>query len=654
MKQVIVNRGKAFSDTVPVKQVESKFVKVKTYYSCISMGTELASMVSSGKTLLERIIENPNKIIKGLKSLYNNGITKTCDNITESSNKIDLPGYSASGIVEEVGSDVVGIKPGDKVACAGGHYATHSECIVVPQNLVVKLNDKSDLRAASSVAIGSIAMQGVRRADVKLGENICVIGLGLIGQLTIQILQAAGAHVIAVDVNDTRIEEVKQLGVDIAINSSNEDFYNKINDFTNGKGVDSVIITAATKTSEPLHQAFSICRKKGRVVLVGVVDININREDMYKKELEFLISTSYGPGRYDANYEENGFDYPYHWVRFTENRNMQEYIRLLDNGKIKIDYMFAPDASIEDAEQVFDNLLHNNKRPLLQAFRYSNDETIICDSKIIVNDIPSKEGIINVSVCGAGGFAKAFHLPNLSKIEGYKIYAIMTRDGANAKKIAKDYSAKYATTNYSDIIEDKNVDVVMITTRHNLHFDYVIKALQANKTVFVEKPLCLTQKQLDYIKEELQNSKAGLMVGYNRRFSPHSLFVKKHLENRINPMVINYIMNAGYIPPENWVHTEEGGGRIIGEACHIIDLFTFFTEEKPTNIFVNSLSPNTSNVQSNDNKVISIKFDKGSIATLTYCSNGSRDYPKESCQIFCDNHTYIINDFKKEFVLAKF
>lgn len=653
MKQVFINKGKIITEEIPERVLEKGYIKVQTKFSCISMGTELATVASSGKTLLDRIRENPKNLIKGLNLLKEKGISGTKVTLDNSFGTWQSIGYSASGIVLEVAEDIKNIKVGDRVACAGGNYATHSEIMIVPKNLVVKIPEKVTLKDASSVAIGSIAMQGVRRADVRLGEWVCVIGLGLLGQLTIQILKAAGVHVIALDIDQARIEEAKNLKIKNVFNSNREDIYTKVKALTGGMGVDSVIITAATKSSLPLKQAFNICRKKGKVVLVGVVDINIDRTDMYEKELEFLISTSYGPGRYDSTYEENGIDYPYHWVRFTENRNMIEYLKLIENKKIDLTKMYGKEVSINNADKVYESLIENSNRPLMQVFKYDN---IIETNIYKVENISEKKlskNKIKIAVCGIGGFAKNFLLPNFNKINNCEIYSIMTRDGGNSKKTALDYNAKKAVTSYNEITNDPEVDVVIISTRHNLHYEYIVKALKANKDVYVEKPLCLNENELSEIKQHVEKSGSALMVGYNRRFSPHAMLIKEKIKNRINPIIINYVMNAGYIPLDNWVHTEEGGGRIIGEACHIIDLFKYFTEETPISVTVNDLIPQTEYLSNRDNVVITIKYNKGSVATLTYCSNGNLNYPKETCTIFCDNNTYEINDYKETKLFEK-
>lgn len=647
MKQVFVNKGQIITREVPVKRVESGCVKVATSYSCISMGTELASVASSGKSILDRIKENPDLIKRGFKMIKEKGIGGTKGAIDNSFDKWIPLGYSASGIVTEVGEGVPGIYPGDRVACAGGNYATHSEEMIVPKNLIAKLPDSVSLRDASSVAIGCIAMQGIRRADVKLGEVVVVIGLGLIGQLTVQMLNAAGARVIASDVNSERIAETESLGVIHVVNSTKENLIDAVNSLTDGHGADSVIITAATNSSVPLKQAFNCCRKRGRVVLVGVVDLNIDRDDIYQKELEFFMSTSYGPGRYDSTYEEGGIDYPYHWVRFTENRNMQDYLRLIGEKKINLSYMFAEDVNVDDADAVYESLAEGQYRPLMQTFKYGEEKEEKKNTEISLKLTTNKSDKIRVALCGVGNFAKMYHLPNLDKIVDYEIYSIMSRDGGNATKAATDYHASKLTTDYNDILNDPNVDVIVITTRHNLHFQYVVDALKAGKTVFVEKPLCMNSEELAAIEETLKSTKGGLMVGYNRRFSPHAQKIKGYLTNRVNPMIINYVMNAGYIAPDAWVHGREGGGRIIGEGCHIIDLFNYFTDEIPVSVTVESITPKTKNIGKIDNCVITVKYDGGSIATLTYCANGNSKYPKEFCQIFCDNSTYVLNDYKE-------
>lgn len=652
MKQVFVNKGKVITKTVPIKQVDAGCVKVTTSYSCISMGTELSSVASSGKSILDRIKENPDIIKRGFKMIKEKGIGGTKSALDNSVDTWIPLGYSASGIVTEVGEGVTGFYPGDRVACAGGNYATHSEEMIVPKNLVAKLPDSVSLRDASSVAIGCIAMQGIRRADVRLGEVVVVIGLGLIGQLTVQMLNSAGARVIATDVNQERISEAKSLGLLRVVNSVSENVTDIVDSLTDGHGADSVIITAATHSAMPLKQAFNCCRKRGRVVLVGVVDLNIDRDDIYQKELEFYMSTSYGPGRYDSKYEEDGVDYPYHWVRFTENRNMQDYLRLIDEKKVNLDYMFAEDVDVNDASAVYKALAEGQHRPLMQCFKYSEEKDEAEKTEITLHNEFNKSDKIKVAVCGVGGFAKMFHLPNLSKIDDYEVYSIMTRNGGNAAKVAGDYRAVKATTDFKKVLNDSNVDVVVITTRHNLHFQYVIDALRAGKTVFVEKPLCMNFEELATIEETLKTTKGGLMVGYNRRFSPHARKIKSYLKNRVNPMIINYIMNAGYIAPDVWVHGKVGGGRIIGEGCHIIDLFNYFTDELPVSIFVEAISPKTNNVGKIDNCVITVKYDGGSVATLTYCANGSSKYPKEFCQIFCDNNTYVLNDYKETQIFA--
>jgi predicted dehydrogenase len=401
-------------------------------------------------------------------------------------------------------------------------------------------------------------------------------------------------------------------------------------------------------------------RKKGKVVLVGVSGMEIKREDIYPKELDVLISTSYGPGRYDETYEERGLDYPYAYVRWTENRNMQEYLKELVEGKINLKNLIERVYPIEKVGEVYGELQRPD-RPLMVLLEYNqnlpeNMQTLYQkESKVHISpDISKKEGIINIAIIGAGNFATGVHLPNLSRMEDkYRIDAIMSKTPHKAKTIASQYHARYASCNIGDLLEDKNVDLVMITARHNFHGDYVLKGLNAGKNVFVEKPLCLKEGELKGIKDfynsklEIQNSKLPLlMIGFNRRFSKYAQEAKRHVAKRINPLLMHYRVNAGFIPLDHWVHGEEGGGRIIGEACHFIDLFTFFTECKVKEIYTSTLIPKTQSLSSDDNRVIVLNYEDGSIATLEYFATGSKEFSKEYIEIHFDEKTIVIDNFK--------
>ena len=651
MKQILVKKGCIVVDEVPAPACNAHSVLVRVMYSCISAGTELAAIDSSSQSLLQQVIKQPEKIKKFIDTLKQEGIQTTIKKVqskTDAEAATPL-GYSASGVVVGVGQNIGDIKPGDRVACAGAGIANHAEYIEVPRNLLVKIPDAVDYESASTVTLGAIALQGVRRADVRLGEWVAVIGLGIIGQITVQLLKATGCSVIGVEIDDGKIEKALSLGMDKGINSRQEDVTKAIAAMTDGRGVDAAIITAATSDKEVLAQAFQMCRKKGRVVLVGVVGMEINREDMYPKELDFLISTSYGPGRYDDSYEQRGIDYPYAYVRWTENRNMQAYIHLLAEKKIAVQPLIDRHYPVDQAALAYDELQKEGAKPLIILLQYNPAQQEPLTRRIEIHPKPLKiSGLINIAIVGAGSFAKSVHLPNLATLRDvYSIHAIASRTGSNAKSIAQKYGARYATTDYTELLRDADLDAVIIATRHNLHAKMAGEFLQAGKAVFLEKPMALNQQELDQLVTIIQDTQQPFMVGFNRRFSPYAGEIKRHLAARTNPMIINYQMNAGYIPLDHWVHTEEGGGRIIGEACHIFDLFNYFTEAEVESLSIDKLTPATGYYSSRDNAIITLKYKDGSVCSLTYTALGNNRYPKEFCQIYCDGKIIILDDYKK-------
>lgn len=647
MKQVLVKQGKAIVSDIPAPVVSDNGVLVKVLYSCISAGTEMISVTESGKSIVKKAMEQPEKVKKALNMFKTQGF----DSILGKVKEMESPkptGYSASGVVIELGKNVLDLKIGDKVACAGAGLANHAEYIDVPRSLVMRVPESLTMDLASTVTIGGIAMQGVRRADLRLGETVAVIGMGILGQISVQMLKASGCKVIGIDIDERRLNIAKETACDYVINSSKYDVIKEVEKITEAYGVDATIITASANSNEVLSQAFNICRKKGKVVLVGVVGNEYKRDDMYKKELDFIISTSYGPGRYDPSYEEKCIDYPYAYVRWTENRNMEEYLRLLAENKINLKPLIERVYKIDQASKAYEELKNTQSKPLIVLLKYSEEQQEVKRTVTIKGEPFKKDGKINVAIIGAGGFAKSMHLPNLKKLsDTYNIYAIMSKTGTNAKAIAEQYGAKYATTDYDEILNDSDVDMVLICTRHNLHADMAIQAMKKGKAVFVEKPMSLNEEELDGVVRVLEETKIPYMVGFNRRFSEYAVEAKKHIKDRINPMIINYQMNAGYISLDHWVHTEEGGGRIIGEGCHIFDLFNYFTDARVISVSVDSISPKTKNLSHGDNLVATVKYDDGSLCTLTYTSIGSNEHSKEFCQIYCDGKIINIDDYKK-------
>ncbi|PHS40061.1 MAG: oxidoreductase [Sulfurovum sp.] len=653
MIQAIVKKGKVLGETVPSPNVSKGSVLIKVVNSCISAGTEMSGVQASGKSLIKRALEQPIRVKKVIGMVKSDGISKAYAKVKGKLNSGNPTGYSISGVVIAVGGGVTEFQVGDSVAAAGAGLANHAEFVDVPKNLVMRMPDKMSFEDASTVTLGGIAMQGVRRANMKMGEFCIVIGTGILGLLAIQMLRLSGVRVIAVDLDENRLQIAKECGAEIVINPLNEDSVETVANYTGGHGADAVLFTAATNSSEPLSQAFQMTRKKGQVILVGVVGMQINREDMYTKELDFLISTSYGPGRYDHVYEEKGCDYPYAYVRWTENRNMTEYLRLVSTGAIKLEKLINAIYSIEQVTEAFESL-DRPQKPLMVFLDYGKAELLELDNylnhdkKVIVNHNPINKDIINIALVGAGGFATGMHLPNIDKLsDKYKLYAVMNRTGYKAKVVAEQYNANYATTNYEDILNDKNVDLVLISTRHDSHAELTLQALNAGKHVFVEKPLATTQEELDKIKVFYESdilNKPVLFTGFNRRFSRYTDEIKKYTDNRINPLLIRYRMNAGFIPLDHWVHGD--GGRMVGEACHIIDLMTSLVNSKIESISVESLTPNTDKYSSSDNKSIILKYQDGSVASIEYFAIGGKGLSKEFMEVHFDGKSIIMDDYK--------
>lgn len=655
MKQAIIKKGKVLAENIPAPLVSEGAVLIKVVNSCISAGTEMASVSSSGTPVFQRVLKQPEKVAKIMKMARSEGIMKIYKQVK---GEIDagLPvGYSVSGVVIAIGEGVTEFGVGDRVAAAGGGLAYHAEYVDVPVNLVVKIPGKLSYRESSSVALGAIALHGVRRAGLELGEYCVVMGTGILGLITVQLLAASGVRVIAVDLDDKRLELAGEMGAELTLNPLKEDPVGKVINFTGGPGADTVIFTASTSSNEPLSQAFKMCRRKGKVVLVGVSGMQIDRKDIYPKEIDFIISTSYGPGRYDQDYERKGADYPYAYVRWTEGRNLAEYLRLIETGKINLVAMISREYGIDQVKEAFESLQDPAGKPLMVLLDYGPPDETLFESyreqeRLVPVHIQTiNKDIINVALIGAGSFAKNMHLPHLRKLKRqYKLHAVADISGPIAKTTAEQFQASYATTNPEDIFRDEHVDLVLICTRHDSHGTLALEALRHGKHVFVEKPLATSVEQLEKIeavyKEEPDKAKPLLMVGFNRRFSPHAKKIKSMLEHRVGPTFIQYDMNAGFLPADHWVH--ENGGRIVGEACHIIDLFHYLVGHAVVSVSAESMSADSGKFSASDNKSIVLKFEDGSLASLGYFAVGSKEYPKEHMQVHFDEKTFILEDYK--------
>lgn len=648
MKQVLVRGGSVMVQEVPAPVVSPRNILVRVQHSCISAGTELAGVKMSGFPLYRRALKQPHHVKRVLQMMRDQGIKRVYDRVTGQL-EAGLPtGYSAAGEVVAIGEQVEGFRPGDMVACAGAGIANHAEVIDVPVNLAVRIPEGLATDQACTVTLGAIAMQGLRRANPTLGETVVVLGLGLLGQITVQLLSANGCRVIGTDPDSERVRIAEQGGMDFGIVPGEDNLVDCVHRLTDGIGADAAIITAATSSDDVISQAMQCCRKKGRVVLVGDVGLNLDRNDLYKKELDFLISSSYGPGRYDPLYEEGGQDYPLPYVRWTENRNMEEYLNLLARGRVRFAGMAQRTFPIDRAVEAYESLNAPGPKALLTLLEYPESQTAF-DRRITVAPVRSPGKQIRVALVGAGNFAQAMHVPNLLQLSSdFKVQCVMSRTGANARAAATRCRSAYATSDYQQVLSDPDVDLVLIATRHNLHGGMALQALRAGKNVFLEKPLTIFPQELDEIENFFRNTQNPplLMIGFNRRFSPPVQAAAKVLASRSSPLLVNYRMNAGYIPSDHWTQTEEGGGRNLGEACHIYDLFNALTASQYTAVSAVPINAAHTQWKKTDNFVASISYADGSVCSLTYTALGDKSFPKETMDIFADGKVLSLNDYK--------
>jgi predicted dehydrogenase len=637
VKQVLIRGGSVVVEDVPAPAAGPRSVLVRVEWSCVSAGTEGASVAMSALPLYRRALKQPEHAKRALEIARNEGFVRTYKRV-RGQLAAGLPtGYSAAGVVVAVGDEVEGFAVGDRVACAGAGIANHAELIDVPVNLAVRVPDGLALADAATVTLGAIALQGVRRAAPTLGEAVGVIGLGILGQLTVQLLRANGCRALVTDLDPARVAQAVAHGGEDA----SGDFAERCRALTGGFGADAVIVTAATASSEPMHDAAQACRRKGRVVIVGDVGLELRRSDLYAKELDVVMSTSYGPGRYDDVYELEGQDYPLGYVRWTENRNMAEYLRLLCDGALRLDDLDRRGYPVEEAQRAFAD------KPLLALLEYP--ERGEAESRTLrLRSLPARAGVVRVALVGAGAFAQGSHVPNLLKLrDRFEVRAVMSRTGSTAKAVANRVEAAYATTSLDEVLADDDVDLVLISTRHDLHARQALQALEAGKHVFVEKPLALNEEELAAIEAFFAGRDAPLlMTGFNRRFSPAAVRARELLAGRASPLVADYRMNAGFIPLDHWVHGPEGGGRNIGEACHIYDLFLSLVGAPVESVSATAIRADGTRLAANDNFTATIGYGDGSVCTLTYTALGNRDHPKERLEVFADGMVLTLDDYK--------
>lgn len=637
MKQILQSFKTGVTELaeLPSPRVKGGQVLIQTTRSLVSLGTE-RMLVEFGKaSLIQKARQQPDKVKMVLDKIKTEGLMPTIETVF---NKLEQPlplGYCNVGKVVAVGKGVTDFKVGDRVASNG----QHAEFVSVPQNLVAHIPDNISDEEAAFTVIGSIGLQGIRLVNPTMGETIVVIGLGLIGLLTAEMLVANGCKVIGYDLDDKKIEIAKQKGI-IAFNPRNgNDPVKFVLENTNNIGADGVIITASAKTNDIISQAAQMSRKRGRITLVGVIGLNISRAEFYEKELTFQVSCSYGPGRYDDDYEFKGIDYPLPFVRWTEKRNFETVLQLIAAGKLEVKNLISEVVPLDEYDKIYGDI--GNSKSIASIIKYSEDSKL--ENTIVVNkkELQPTKGIIGL--VGAGNFTKMTLLPALKGSDA-QIKHIVSSGGVNGTALARKHNIAQSTTDYDLVLNDEEVDLVMITTRHNLHADMVIKALDKGKHVFVEKPLALNQEELEAIEASYQKSNGTLMIGFNRRFSPHTQKIKSLIGDA--PMNIIATMNAGAIPPEVWVHDMAvGGGRIIGEACHYLDLIVFLSGSKIKSVCMNALGENPA--ENTDNASILVKLENGSTGVVNYFANGSKSYAKERLEVFSQEKTLIMDNFIK-------
>ena len=646
MKQLIQNfkSGELFVDEVPFPSLSEGFVLVANHFSLISAGTEKSTVSTGQASLLGKARKRPDLVKQVIQNYKKEGFKATLEKVKTKLDSLKALGYSTSGVVLASMDTNNRFKPGDRVACGGQDYASHAEVICVPQNLVAKIPDQVSFEEASFTTLGSIALQGVRQAEPRLGENICVIGLGLLGQITTQLLKANGCHVFGIDISPGMVEFTKnQQGIAAMVrDDANLDV--AVDNFTNGYGFDKVIITAGAPTNDPVELSGQILRKKGIVVIVGAVGMDIPRDpDYYRKELELRMSCSYGPGRYDPSYEEYGQDYPYGYIRWTEQRNMEAFLHQIAARNITLSPFITHTFDIGEAVRAYDIILGKVKEKHVGILlKYPAPEK--------VSNAPVEIGTVEVNdfrvgFVGAGSFAQSYLVPNVKKYGS--LHTVVTRTGINANNVAKKFGFARSSTSSSDIFGNPEINTVFIATQHDTHANYVTEAVRAGKNVFVEKPLAINDEELDnLIKAKKENGKVAVMVGFNRRFSDIAIVARKSFENIGEPLVMNFRVNAGFIPKEHWTQTKAGAGRIIGEMCHFIDLMQFFTGSEPVKVFAECITSANNKIKNDDNISVVVKFTDGSVGNLTYVANGDKSMPKEQLEVFGGNSVFVIDDFR--------
>ena len=632
---------------------------VRIAASVVSAGTERASAEFARKNLLQKAKSRPDLVREVISKVQRDGLFAAIQTVRSRLDQPQSPGYSSAGTVIAVGEGVTDMQPGDRVACAGAGYAVHAEMACIPRLLVARIPARDDVMGnevpfdeAAFATLGAVALHGVRTSEAKLGDLIAVIGLGLLGQLTLQLLKAAGCRVLGMDVDPSRTDLARQMGAHGAASSASA-FRDLCNEESHGVGVDCVLITAETPSSDPVNLAGAIARDRAVVVAVGTVGMDIERKAYYEKELDFRVSRSYGPGRYDAAYEQKGRDYPIGYVRWTETRNMEAFGQFLAEKRIDIAPLITHRFPIERAQSAYDLITGRSSEPFLGVIIQYSPE---CDDRRTLSLIPEpagpeavRAGGVSVGLLGAGSFASSTLIPAMKASSNTSLVSVCAATGSHAQHAARKFGFRTCSTDAAELIHNPGINTVVIATRHHLHAKQVLTALAAGKNVFCEKPLCLSEADLHEIVNAYigiaSSERPALMVGFNRRFAPMTARMKAFLAAISEPLALHYRINAGYLPPDHWVNDrEQGGGRILGEVCHFVDLLMFLASSPIVEVAARPIA--ASSRYSGDNVIVSLRFANGSQGTISYLANGDRSFSKERIEVFGGGSTAVLEDFR--------
>ena len=657
MKQLLqqVSGGEIEVVDVPAPKLLPGCVLVRTAASLVSVGTERASSEFARKNLLQKARMRPDLVREVWNKVRRDGVVSALAAVRSRMDQPSAPGYSSAGTVVAVGEGVTDIRPGDRVACAGAGHAVHAQFACIPRLLLARIPADSEVSFdhAAATTVGAVALHGVRTADVKLGDIVGVIGLGLLGQLTVQILKAAGCRVVGMDIDSARVNLALRLGADSGGDSSTA-FFDACMQQSAGRGMDAVLITAQTTSSDPVNLSAEVARDRAVIVAVGKVGMALERRPFYEKELDFRVSRSYGPGRYDAAYEQKGVDYPIGYVRWTETRNMEAFLHLLADGKVDVGTLITHRFPIDQAQSAYDLIAGKSQQPFLGVLitypERAEETRLVTASRDAGATTVSGTKSVAIGLLGAGNFATSTLLPAIKRVGGTTLVGVCAANGSHSHHTAKKFGFSCAATDEESLINDAAINTIVVATRHQLHARQVLAALKSGKHVFCEKPLCLNEDELrDIVQLHQHQQSVGkqlLMVGFNRRFAPLALRLKSFLRGIHEPLALHYRVNAGFTPADHWLNDpEQGGGRVIGEVCHFVDFLTFLVGVAPNEVQAHSLA--NPGKYSNDNVICSLRFADGSQGTISYLANGDKSYSKERVEVFGGGAVAVLEDFRR-------